>query len=116
MRPRIMLLGLPRDHPKIQDHIRAQLDAVVDQMSQLQVDFRLIGTTPQDGSSRLKEELASEPVDGVVIGYGIRGLADHTVWFEQLVSTVREDAPGAKLIFNTLPGNTADAVKRWFSI
>jgi hypothetical protein len=35
------------------------------------------------------------------------------ILFEKLVNVVHADAPNAKIIFNTLPNDTDEAVKRW---
>lgn len=85
-------------------------------MRQHKMDFKLIGTMPHEGSDRLRQELTSRKIDGVVIGFGIRGNADDTIWFEALVDCVRECAPAAKLMFNSAPENAIDAIKRWFPV
>jgi hypothetical protein len=33
--------------------------------------------------------------------------------FEKLVNVVHENAPGARLCFNTRPDDTAESVQRW---
>lgn len=51
--------------------------------------------------------------DVVVIGAGIRTAAPHFLLFERLLNLVHALAPGAKIAFNTMPGDTVDAAKRW---
>src|SRR5262245_8297801 len=49
----------------------------------------------------------------VLIGAGVRTNPSNLILFEKLVNVVHEYAPQAKLCFNTLPSDTAAAVKRW---
>ena len=116
--PTIVLIGLPRDHPTVPDFVRAQLDALEGSMRKKGVQFQLVGAMPDQSAATLKQVLSSycSPVDGVVIGNGYRSFGDRTVEFEQLVNIAREYAPTAKLLFNTTPADTVDAVKRWFPI
>lgn len=112
----IVLLGLPRHHPKTPPHIGAQLDLVVSQMRKRGVDINVVSAAPRDGIDNLQRQLQkATAVDGVVIGWGLRGMAENTVWFEQVINTVKDVTPAAKLMFNTMPEDTVDAVKRWFS-
>src|SRR5262245_66150890 len=52
----------------------------------------------------------------VLIGAGVRANPSHFLLFEKLINVVHEHAPRAKLCFNTLPSDTAAAVKRWLSV
>lgn len=63
--------------------------------------------------SNLANQLKNKNYSGVVIGNGIRGQASNFILFEQVVNVVHENAPKSKIIFNTLPTNTDEAVKRW---
>ena len=49
----------------------------------------------------------------VLIRAGVRTNPSNFILFEKLVNVVHEYAPQAKLCFNTLPSDTAAAVKRW---
>ena len=44
---------------------------------------------------------------------GVRTNPSNFLLFEQLINVVHKHAPQAKLCFNTLPSDTAAAVKRW---
>lgn len=69
----------------------------------------------ENGIGKWKEELKSHPqVDGVVIGAGIRIANAMVAWLEQLIEGVRTTAPQARIIFNTIPGDTVEAIQRWF--
>ncbi len=63
--------------------------------------------------THLADHLINNKYDGVVIGNGIRGQASNFILFEQIVNVVHSNAPQSKIIFNTLPTNTDEAVKRW---
>lgn len=116
--PTILLIGLPKDHPIVPEHVRAQLDALEGQMRQKGVNFQLVGVMPDESADKLRQVLSGyeTTVDGVVIGNGFRSSSDRMVQFEQLVNIVRECAPAAKLLFNKTPADTLDAVRRWFPI
>jgi hypothetical protein len=49
----------------------------------------------------------------ILIGAGVRANPDNFLLFEKLINVVHEHAPQARLCFNTVPGDTAAAVKRW---
>lgn len=72
----------------------------------------LIDTGATDLSS-LAKQLENKRYSGIVVGNGIRGQAVNFLLFEQIINVVHTHAPGAKIIFNTLPTDTDEAVKRW---
>jgi hypothetical protein len=49
----------------------------------------------------------------ILIGAGVRANPSNFILFEKLINVVHEHAPQSKLCFNTVPGDTAAAVKRW---
>ncbi len=57
--------------------------------------------------------LKQKPFDCILIGAGVRSNPSNFILFEKLINVVHEHAPQAKLCFNTLPTDTAAAVKRW---
>lgn len=59
------------------------------------------------------EALRAKRVDCVLVGAGIRTIPELFLLFEKLVNVIHENAPQAKLCFNTRPQDTADAVLRW---
>jgi len=61
----------------------------------------------------LKAALTDGAYDCIMIGAGVRLIAQNTPLFEKLVNVVHSHAPDAKLCFNTRPDDTAHAVKRW---
>jgi len=59
------------------------------------------------------QALAQNTFDCILIGAGIRALPQHTLLFEKIINAVHQQAPAAKLCFNTNPNDTAEAVLRW---
>ena len=57
--------------------------------------------------------LTEETFDCVLIGAGIRTVPPLFLLFERLVNLVHENAPHAKICFNTVPEDTAASVQRW---
>ena len=62
----------------------------------------------------IKAKLQSQP-HGLLIGNGIRGTAEYTVFFEDLVNACREITPGTRMGFNTSPGDILESCLRNFT-
>ena len=58
-------------------------------------------------------QLEQKRFDCILIGAGVRANPSNLMLFEKLINVVHEHAPQAKLCFNTMPNDTAAAVKRW---
>ncbi|KAL3135873.1 hypothetical protein ABBQ32_007429 [Trebouxia sp. C0010 RCD-2024] len=114
--PSILMVGLPIDSAVVPEHIKAELNEVGEEMRRQGVKYQFVGAGPQECVDKLRRALSDSKVDGVVIGNGYRSVSKFTVEFEQLVNIVRECAPSAKLLFNTTPADTIDAVRRWFPV
>ncbi len=63
--------------------------------------------------SNLANQLNEKNYDGVVVGNGIRGIKANLILFEQIINVVHTSAPKSKIIFNSLPSDTDEAVERW---
>ena len=61
----------------------------------------------------VQTQLKQKRFDCVLIGAGVRTNPSHLMLFEQLINAVHEHAPQAKVCFNRLPSDIAEAVKRW---
>ena len=61
----------------------------------------------------VQNQLKQKRFDCVLIGAGVRTNPSNFILFEKLINVVHEHAPQAKLCFNRLPSDTAEAVKRW---
>ncbi len=57
--------------------------------------------------------LRQKRFDCILIGAGVRTNPSNFMLFEKLINVVHEHAPQAKLSFNTVPSDTAAAVRRW---
>ena len=67
----------------------------------------------ETAESVVKTQLKQKPFDCILIGAGVRANPSNFILFEKLINVVHENAPQARLCFNTSPSDTADAVKRW---
>jgi hypothetical protein len=56
--------------------------------------------------------LRASRFDCVLIGAGLRG-GPQLLLFETLLNLVHEQAPNAKICFNTTPADSTEAVRRW---
>ena len=61
----------------------------------------------------VQSQLQQKRFDCVMIGAGVRTVPSNFILFEKLINVVHEHAPQAKLCFNQLPSDIAEAVKRW---
>ncbi len=61
----------------------------------------------------VRSVLTQKRFDCILIGAGVRSNPSNFILFEKLINVVHEHAPQAKLCFNTVPSDTAEAVKRW---
>jgi len=61
----------------------------------------------------VQNQLEQKRFDCVLIGAGVRTNPSNFMLFEKMVNVVHAHAPQAKLCFNQLPSDIADAVKRW---
>lgn len=116
-----MAIGIPPTHPSV----TTRLDPAVvsDGIARMEAAMKDAGyeytqyvSTPEDDISTLIALLKRKKYDGVLIGFGVRGSAELTPWFEQLVNLIIEHSPGTKLMFNTpeLPLSLVEAVQRSF--
>ena len=61
-----------------------------------------------------REILGARKWDGLVVGFGIRGVPEFTGFFEKVVNVAREIVPGTPLGFNTRPDDLLETVLRAF--
>jgi hypothetical protein len=61
----------------------------------------------------VRNQLQHDGFDCVMIGAGVRANPSNFILFEKLINVVHEHAPHAKLCFNQLPSDIAEAVQRW---
>lgn len=68
---------------------------------------------PDEAEKRVRECLAAQTVQVVMIGAGLRMAGEHTLLFERLLNLLNELVPGIVFCFNTSPETTIDALRRW---
>ncbi|HEY4121579.1 MAG TPA: hypothetical protein VGM56_27125 [Byssovorax sp.] len=96
------------------EKVRAGIRAELERLAAAGYDATFVGVDLGETAARtLADALSTSRVDCVVIGAGVRTLPEHLALFEQLVNAVLSAAPTARLAFNTKPGDTLDAVRRW---
>ncbi|HEY5825354.1 MAG TPA: hypothetical protein VIT44_13360 [Cyclobacteriaceae bacterium] len=96
---------------KVEQGTRATLEKLISMG--YNTELFLIATGATD-LSNLAKQLNEKYYDGIVIGNGIRSLATNFILFEQIINVVHANTTKSKIIFNSLPSNTDEAVKRWF--
>ncbi len=57
--------------------------------------------------------IAAKDYDVVLIGAGVRAAPPMLTLFETLINAVHEHAPRARICFNTTPGDSEAAIRRW---
>ena len=118
LRLAFVLIGLPLDHPSIPAHIRPTLQqsvaAVWSTLSRANCSISPLHVAETDLPLVVSYLKDRPETNGVVIGMGVRSSKELTPFFEQLVESVRLHAPQAKLMFNSSPTDTLEAIQRWF--
>lgn len=116
---RIIQIGLPWDYhifdEQMQKFVRDGLEKGRETMKEAGFNgYSTFDVTPEEGLGNLKKFLRETHVDGIVIGFGIRGTKELTPFFELLINEIHQNAPHVKFMFNTSPNTAVDAVKRQF--
>ncbi len=117
----VVLIGLRPEladfsnHPglnpeKLMTQLNADLSGLIDQGYDAQLCLVDLGET---AGAVVKKKLAEKPFDCVMIGAGVRTYPGHFLLFEQLINLVHQQAPSARICFNTRPDDTAEAIRRW---
>jgi hypothetical protein len=61
----------------------------------------------------LRQKLAEHQYKIILLGAGIRVPYSNFLLFEKLINCIHENAPEAKICFNTNPSDTTSTIKRW---
>ena len=94
--------------------VLAGLKSSEDELTQLGYDVQTCLTDfGETAESVLQATLQQKRFDCVLIGAGVRANPSNFLLFEKMINVVHTHAPQSKLCFNTLPSDTAAAVKRW---
>ena len=96
------------------DKINAGIRVAEATMTERGWEADLCMIAPDDsGIAVLATQLAKATYDCVVVGGGLRLPPKGLPFFERVVNTVHQGAPGAGIAFNTRPEDTAEAAARW---
>lgn len=118
--PSILFVGLPWDHPFVATLIpdptviRDALENMVSSVNSAGYNYTpyYLGPDDEEGMKKFITQLKANQYDAVGIGYGVRGPEAMTVFFEELVNTIKDTLPRAKMLFNSSPQSTLDALRR----
>jgi hypothetical protein len=96
------------------EKVEAGIKAAMQQLGELGYDAELCWTDfGQTAIPVLETHLKKQQFDGVLIGAGIRVPEKNFLLFEKMVNSIHELSSKAKIIFNTNPKDTIEAVQRW---
>ena len=123
MGPSILTIGLPLDHPSMSsmpgvkinlEDLRKKIEKSEADIKADGYDLKMLSTSPEESRDVLVSALKERSWDGVMVGGGVRFNPIQTVWFEEIINTIRIHAPNAKFIFNSSPDSLHAAMKRAF--
>ena len=94
--------------------VMAGLKASEDELARLGYSVEMCLTDfGETAETVVQGQLEKRQYDCILIGAGVRANPSNFLLFEKLVNVVHEHAPRSRLCFNTVPSDTAAAVKRW---
>lgn len=94
--------------------VLAGLKSSEDELTRLGYNVQMCLTDFGDTAGAVvQNQLKQKQFDCILIRAGVRANPSNFMLFEKLINVVHEHAPQAKICFNTLPSDTAAAVKRW---
>jgi hypothetical protein len=97
-----------------QEKLRAALEGDRDNLNSLGYEAELLYINDAETAyDTVSNALNKKAYDCVLIGAGVRTIDEHFLVFEKLVNAVHQNAPTARICFNTNPSDTAEAVQRW---
>lgn len=122
--PSVLLIGLPWDHPEVtklianptivHNGLKAAADSIHN--AGYVYDFFPIGAEDAAAKNALAVQLGEKNYNGVIFGFGVRGVAGITAFFEDTINAVKDMPPKVKLLFNFNLTSTLNAVKRNFPL
>lgn len=67
------------------------------------------------GADKARRWLEANRYDAVLIGAGVRLVANNTLLFESIVNAAHITQPGCRFVFNRGAQSTPDDIRRWYS-
>ncbi|AQA06762.1 hypothetical protein BVC93_27085 [Mycobacterium sp. MS1601] len=68
----------------------------------------------EQGAAQARAALTGAHYDAVLIGAGIRLVADNTLLFEAIVNAAHTLQPSCRFVFNRAATSTPDDIRRWY--
>jgi hypothetical protein len=68
----------------------------------------------QAGADKARQWLEANHYDAVLIGAGVRLVANNTLLFESIVNAAHATQPGCRFVFNRAAKATPDDIRRWY--
>lgn len=114
----IFHIGLPLDHPLIpveeRPKIAKRLTDLRERMTRAGYQYEIIHASPEAGLDGFKDQLRTQPPDGVLIGGGVAGNPALSYFMEQIIDATHQVAPKAKIMFYNHSVDVRTIVERWF--
>jgi hypothetical protein len=66
------------------------------------------------GAQKARKWLEASQYDAVLIGAGVRLIANNTLLFESIVNAAHTTQPGCRFVFNRAAVPTPDDIRRWY--
>jgi len=66
------------------------------------------------GVDKARQWLQAKQYDAVLIGAGVRLVANNTLLFESIVNAAHTTQPGCRFVFNRAAVPTPDDIRRWY--
>jgi hypothetical protein len=66
------------------------------------------------GVEKARSWLGAKSYDAVLIGAGVRLVANNTLLFEAIVNAAHSANPQCRFVFNYSPTSTPDDIRRWY--
>ena len=99
------------------EKVQGGLDKDIAALNAMGYDAKLCLTDfDETAEATIRAALQQKLYDCVVIGAGLRTIDKNFLLFEKLLNLVHQQAPQARICFNTGPFDTAEAVQRWCQI
>lgn len=101
--------GLSREQLRTanDDNVAALRDAGYD-VDNCLIDFG------EAGADKARRWLEAKRYDAVLIGAGVRLVANNTLLFESIVNAAHTTQPGCRFVFNRAAVATPDDIRRWY--
>jgi hypothetical protein len=114
----ILHVGLHLDHPSIPAEDRPKLTKRLSDLRQRMrdagYDYNISHASPESGLEDFRNQLRTQPCDGVLIGGGVVGNPLLSYFVEQIIDAVHEIAPKAKIMFYSHSVDVRETIERWF--